>query len=112
MTRRRVRENLAANLLHDCSTCGGRGHIKSVETVAYEILRELARNVGGTAGTVRELVVRCERGVSEQLTRHEQPALDRLQQRLGAPLKVTPEDHFGRERFAVSFQALPESANR
>ncbi|MCP4867709.1 MAG: Rne/Rng family ribonuclease [Proteobacteria bacterium] len=112
MTRRRVRENLASNLHADCETCGGRGHVKSVETVSYEILREVARNVGGAAGSVRELIVRCEPGVSEHLTRHERPALDRLGRELGAPLKITPEDHFGRERFAVSFQVRPGSANR
>ena len=112
MTRRRVRENLASNLHADCETCDGRGHVKSIETVSYEILREVARNVGGAAGSVRELVVRCEPGVSEHLTRHERPALERLGRELGAPLKITPEDHFGRERFAVSFQVRPGSTNR
>jgi len=112
MTRRRVRENLASNLLADCETCAGRGHIKSIETVSYEILREVARNVGGSAGVVRQLVVRCEPGVSEHLVRHERPALERLGRELGAPLTITPEEHFARERFAVSFQVKPGGATR
>ena len=104
MTRRRVREDLARNLQESCNVCEGVGRVKSPETVAYEILREISRNVGGAAGTVRELVVRCEPTVAEQLMRHEQPALERLGDQLAAPIKVTAESHFHRERFAVSFQ--------
>ncbi len=112
MTRRRVREHLASNLQDDCAKCGGLGQVKSTETVAYEILREVARNAGGAAGSVRELVVRCETDVAEHLGRHERKALERLEKALGAPLKITPEEHFGRERFAVSFQVRPGSPNR
>ena len=104
MTRRRVREDLARNLQEPCSLCEGVGRVKSCETVAYEILREISRNVGGAAGSVRELVVRCEPTVAEHLARHERPAIDDLGNKLGAPIKITAETHFHRERFAVSFQ--------
>ncbi|MDR3324198.1 MAG: ribonuclease G, partial [Zoogloeaceae bacterium] len=43
MTRKRTRESLAHVLCETCPTCGGRGEIKTVRTVAYEILRELLR---------------------------------------------------------------------
>ena len=43
MTRKRTRESLAHLLCEPCSTCNGRGEVKTARTVAYEILRELLR---------------------------------------------------------------------
>jgi ribonuclease G len=43
MTRKRVRESLVQYLCEPCSHCSGRGYIKSRETVALEILRDLQR---------------------------------------------------------------------
>jgi ribonuclease G len=104
MTRRRVRDDLARNLQTSCELCHGAGRLKSVETVAYEILREVARNAAAAPGSVRELLVRCEPSVARQLKQEEGRALDAMQRRLGAPVKLVGETHFQRERFAVSFQ--------
>ena len=43
MTRKRTRESIEHVLCHDCPTCNGRGTVKTVETVCYEILREIVR---------------------------------------------------------------------
>jgi ribonuclease G len=43
MTRKRTRESLEHVLCETCPICGGRGKIKTVETICYEILRELQR---------------------------------------------------------------------
>jgi ribonuclease G len=104
MTRRRVRDDLARNLQTNCDLCVGVGRVKSTETVAYEILREITRNANSAGGTVRELLVRCEPGVARQLQQEERAALDEMGRELGAPVRITPEAHFHRERFAVSFQ--------
>ena len=104
MTRRRVRENLARSLLSDCDHCGGTGHLKSAETVGYEILREIRRNAGGGDGSVRELVVRCSNVVAGWLVEVEQDTLDIYSEKLGSPVRVVAESGFRPERFAVSFQ--------
>jgi len=104
MTRRRVRDDLARNLQTRCELCGGAGRVKSIETVAYEILREVARNATSAGGSVRELLVRCEPAVARQIRQHERGAVDALERRLGAPVKLVAEAQFHRERFAVSFQ--------
>ena len=104
MTRRRVRDDLARNLQTDCELCRGAGRVKSLETVAYEILREVARNASAAGGSVRELLVRCEPGVARQIKGAERGALEALERRLGAPVKLVAEAQFHRERFAVSFQ--------
>lgn len=43
VTRKRTRESLAHILCESCSTCQGRGEIRTAKTVCYEILRELLR---------------------------------------------------------------------
>ena len=41
MTRKRTRESLEHVLCDECPTCQGRGRVKTVETVCYEIMREI-----------------------------------------------------------------------
>ena len=43
MTRKRTRESLEHVLCDECPTCQGRGRVKTVETVCYEIMREIIR---------------------------------------------------------------------
>ncbi|MGL4958032.1 MAG: ribonuclease G, partial [Plesiomonas sp.] len=43
MTRKRTRESLEHVLCGECPTCQGRGTVKTVESVCYEILREIVR---------------------------------------------------------------------
>ncbi len=43
MTRKRTRESVEHVLCNECPTCHGRGTVKSVETVCYEIMREIVR---------------------------------------------------------------------
>ena len=43
MTRKRVRESLSQYMCDPCPHCEGRGHIKTKETVAAEIVREIRR---------------------------------------------------------------------
>ncbi|MDH4275829.1 MAG: ribonuclease G [Gammaproteobacteria bacterium] len=43
MTRKRTRESLERILCEQCPTCGGRGSIKTPETMCYEIFREILR---------------------------------------------------------------------
>ncbi|MBP8045406.1 MAG: Rne/Rng family ribonuclease, partial [Neisseria sp.] len=43
LTRKRTRENLNHVLCETCPTCQGRGHLKTAQTVCYEIQREIVR---------------------------------------------------------------------
>lgn len=45
MTRKRVRESLVQQLGEPCPYCEGRGFVKSRETLAFEILREIKRDM-------------------------------------------------------------------
>ena len=104
MTRRRVREDIASNLQVACRLCDGSGRLKSRETVAYEVLREIARNVSTDSSKVQELTVRCEPSVATHLNSREEEALRDLADALGSPVDLVAESSFHRERFTVSFQ--------
>jgi ribonuclease G len=110
MTRRRVREDIASNLQVACRLCDGSGRLKSRETVAYEVLREISRNVSPDSSKVQELTVRCEPGVAGHLETSEGDALLRLADSLGSPVDLVAEASFHRERFTVSFQVRGRSA--
>ena len=43
MTRKRVSNSLLKTLTDACAYCEGRGYVKSVATVGYEVLREVLR---------------------------------------------------------------------
>src|SRR3546814_2214732 len=45
MTRKRTVESLQRQLSELCHECGGRGMLKTAETVTYEIFREIVRAV-------------------------------------------------------------------
>ena len=104
MTRRRVREDIASNLQVSCRLCDGSGRLKSRETVGYEVLREISRNVSADSSKVQELTVRCEPGVASHLLSREEEALHDLADALGSPVDLVAESSFHRERFTVSFQ--------
>lgn len=43
MTRKRTRESLSRMMCEPCPVCEGRGEVKTVRTICYEILREILR---------------------------------------------------------------------
>jgi ribonuclease G len=103
MTRRRVREPLGRMLLDDCPACDGRGRLRSAETVAYDVLREIRRQVLSSRSG-RNLQVRCDPHVAQVLRRVEPDTLEVLQQRLGGRIQVVAERDWHRQRFDVSFR--------
>ncbi|OAT26096.1 ribonuclease G [Proteus myxofaciens] len=99
MTRKRTRESLEHVLCDDCPTCQGRGTVKSVETVCYEILREIVR-VHKTIDADRFLVY-ASITVSEALRGDESHALAEVEIFVGKQVKVQTELLYSQEQFDV-----------
>jgi ribonuclease G len=100
ITRRRVKQNLARSLLEDCPTCDGRGQVKSADTVVYDVLREIQRQVALTEPG-RSLRVRCSREIADRLKGSEIATLRALQDRLGGSVGVLAEAGWTRSRYEV-----------
>ena len=99
MTRKRVRESLGRTLNEPCSYCDGRGHVKSKQTMAYEIFREIRRN----ANNFREgaIVVNCHPDVARILQVEERDELRYLMDRFNKTIVVRPQQSYHQEQFEI-----------
>ena len=99
MTRKRTRESVEHVLCSDCPTCHARGTVKTVETVCYEILREIVR-VHHAYDSDRFLVY-ASAAVGEALKGEESHALAEVEIFVGKQVKVQVEPLYSQEQFDV-----------
>ncbi len=99
MTRERTRDNLVRVLCDDCPYCDGRGFVKSVSTVTYEIFREIKSY--SRAEDVVELVVMVSPEVADYLYDVESLAMDSMEYELGKKITTKKIDHFHREEYEI-----------
>ncbi len=99
MTRKRTRESLEHLLCEPCPTCGGRGHIKTPETVCYEIFREILRQYGQF--TFREWVILAHQEVIELLLDEESSGIAELEELTGKPIRLQTESLYAQDQFDV-----------
>jgi ribonuclease G len=88
LTRKRTRESLAHVLCEPCPTCGGRGEVKTAQTVCYEVLRELLREA--RQFTAREMRVLASPAVIDLFLDEESQALAMLSEFIGCRFRCTP----------------------
>jgi ribonuclease G len=99
MTRKRTRESLEHVLCGTCPTCGGRGTIKTAETVCYEIFREILREA--RQFDARELLVLAAQDVIDLMIDEESSSLAELEDFIGIPIKFQVEALFTQEQYDV-----------
>jgi len=99
MTRKRTRESLEHILCESCSTCEGRGYIKTATTVCYEIFREILRE--SRQFDARELLVLASLDVTDLLLDEESDSLAELQEFIGVPIRFQAETLYTQEQFDV-----------
>jgi ribonuclease G len=99
MTRKRTRESLAHILCETCPTCGGRGEVKTAQTVAYEILRELLREA--RQFNAREYRILGSPAVIDLFLDEESQALALLSDFIGKPVSLHPEASYTQEQFDI-----------
>jgi|GEM_PF-60403 len=99
MTRKRTRESIEHVLCQDCPVCKGRGTLKTVETVCYEIMREIVR-VHHAYDSDRFLVY-VSPTVGEALKSEESHALAEVELFVGKQVKVQIEPLYTQEQFDV-----------
>ena len=99
MTRKRTRESLAHVLCEPCPTCAGRGEVKTVRTVCYEILREILREA--RAFNAREFRVLAAQGVVDLLQEEESGSVAMLSDFIGKPISLQVEPGYTQEQFDI-----------
>ncbi|MEM1349976.1 MAG: Rne/Rng family ribonuclease, partial [Myxococcota bacterium] len=107
MTRKRVRESVRQYLMTPCPYCNGDGVVKSKETVAYEILREVRRESMVLPG--RDVYVYAHPEVVEFLKYAEKNALRELEKDYDKQLHIFDERERHIEDFLVSHKPATKS---
>ena len=100
MTRKRTRESLEHVLCEPCTTCHGRGSIKTTETVCYEIFREILREAR-IYEEAQQLLVMANQDVVDRLLDEEAASLAELETFIGIPVKLQVEAHLSQESYDV-----------
>ena len=101
MTRKRTRENLERLLSQPCPYCDGRGRVKSVPTVASEILRAVQREAARQPSVRGRMVVRANRDVITYLFNDEEDSVRSLQERIGRGVVLKVAESYHQEQFDV-----------
>jgi ribonuclease G len=99
MTRKRTRESLEHLLCEPCAACGGRGFVKTPETVCNEICREILRQGRNLSG--RELLILAHADVVERLLEDDAASLDELKVQVGLPIRLQVEGLYGVDQFDI-----------
>ena len=99
MTRKRTRESLEHVLCGECPVCTGRGYLKTVETVCFEILREIVRV--NRAHDADQFIVYASTAVCNFLENDECHNLGEVEVFIGKLIKVKPEVMYNQEQFDV-----------
>jgi len=99
MTRKRTVESLQRQLSEPCHECGGRGMLKTAETVTYEIFREIVRAVRQFEAA-RLLVIASPKVVA-RITDEESTAVAELEEFLGKSIRFQADAQYLQEQFDV-----------
>ena len=99
MTRKRTTDSLERQLCEPCHECGGRGSLKTPETIIYEIFREVTRAV--RQFEANQLLVIASPKVVGKITDEESAAVAELEEFLGKGLRFQADEQYAQEQFDV-----------
>jgi ribonuclease G len=99
MTRKRTRESLAHVLCEPCPTCQGRGEVKTAQTVCYEILREIVREV--RQFNAREYRILASQQVIDLFLDEESQSLAQLSDFIGKTVSLQVETLYTQEQYDI-----------
>ncbi|MEZ0471970.1 ribonuclease G [Luteimonas salinilitoris] len=99
MTRKRTIDSLQRQLSETCNACGGRGMLKTAETVTYEIFREITRAV--RQFEAERLLVIASPKVVARITEEESTAVAELEEFLGKSIRFQSDEQYLQEQFDV-----------
>ena len=97
MTRKRTRESLGRLMHEPCFYCDGTGQLRSKETIAFEILREVRRRRSTLPGY--SVVVNAHPAVADVLNGSEKGAVADAENKYMRKIVVTPRKEYHLEQF-------------
>jgi ribonuclease E len=89
MSRQRIRTSVLESSTEKCPACGGTGHVRSVSSVALQLLRSLEETLIKSA--THNLIVRTRAEVAIYVLNHKRAHLRALEERFRVTLTVTTD---------------------
>jgi len=102
MTRKRTRESLEQTLCSECPVCSGHGTLKTVETIGFEISREIIRQV--RQFDIENVLVLASIEVVEWFSEERSDDFAELQDFVGLPIRLQTEQYYTRDQYDVVMQ--------
>jgi ribonuclease G len=99
MTRKRTRDSLTRIMCQTCPHCEGTGRIKSVDTVAYELVRELIRTAKKTKSAKISVFAHPE--VSAKLSSDDIDVMDFLEQQYQKIVSIRADNSYHVEQYEI-----------
>lgn len=99
MTRKRTRESLEHILCEACPICNGKGTIKTVETVAFEIFREIIREA--RQFETQKLLVLTSKKVGDYLMDEESSSIAELEEFMQRTIQLQVDNEYSQEQYDV-----------
>ncbi|MBN2427355.1 MAG: Rne/Rng family ribonuclease [Deltaproteobacteria bacterium] len=99
MTRKRVRESIGRTLCESCPYCEGKGYVKSRPTMAYEILRELERELQDIGSQDLTLLVHPD--IAAFLYDEEHYGIEKLELRYNKKINIKARQGYHLEQYEI-----------
>jgi len=99
MTRQRVRRGVSKVSYQNCPYCSGRGAVKSVTTMAIEVLRAIKKELEKTR--LREIRSFVHPGVANYLLNEDRPSITKLENEHRARIIIIAEPDIHIEHFRI-----------
>jgi Rne/Rng family ribonuclease len=107
MTRKRTRDTMVRTHCESCSHCEGKGFVKSKQTVAYDILREIERT--GIDRDTDKILVQAHADVIDVLALEERHTIDTLERRYRKLIYLQAVADYHPEQFELSTEKGPRT---
>jgi len=99
ITRKRTTENLQQMLSEKCTNCNGLGLVKTVESVCYELFREIIRAV--RQFQTGQIMVLASTVLIDYIYEEQTESLSELEEELGKRISFQAENSYSQEQFDV-----------
>jgi ribonuclease E len=100
MSRQRIRTSVLESSTDKCPHCGGTGHVRSVSSLALQLLRVVEETL--LRGATHDLIVRTREEVALYVLNHKRAHLRELEERFRITITVTADPSMaGQQPFAI-----------
>ena len=90
LSRQRLRPSLAETSLNVCQQCGGTGHVRSTESAALHVLREIEEEGGRRRAA--EILVHVNSATALYILNHKRQRLTEIEERYGMVVCFAPDE--------------------